>query len=157
MRVDLQWVADETKVYLADDVLVKVDRASMAHSLEVRVPLLATPLVEFAFSLPGRLKMPGYQPKWLLRRALAGVLPREIVRAPKKGFNAPLAEWLRGPFRPLVDEYLGRPVLERQGYLRFEEVDRLVRRHMTGAGEHSRELWAVLMLSMWAEKHKAYR
>jgi asparagine synthase (glutamine-hydrolysing) len=147
----------DTKVYLPDDVLVKVDRASMAHSLEVRVPLLATPLVEFAFSLPGRLKMPGYQPKWLLRQALADVLPQEITRASKKGFNAPLPEWMRGPFRPLLDEYLGRAVLERQGYLRFEEVDRLVRRHLSGAGEHSRELWAALMLSMWAEKHKAYR
>jgi asparagine synthase (glutamine-hydrolysing) len=147
----------DTKVYLPDDVLVKVDRASMAHSLEVRVPLLATPLVEFAFSLPGRLKMPGYQPKLLLRRALADVLPQEIVRAPKKGFNAPLPEWLRGPYRPLLHEYLGREVLERQGYLRFEEVDRMVRRHLSGTAEYSRELWAALMLSMWAEKHKAYR
>jgi hypothetical protein len=83
-------------LYLPDDVLVKVDRASMAHSREVRMPLLATPLVEFAFSLPGRLKMPGYQPQWLLRR-LADVLPPEITRAPKKGFNAPLREWMRGP------------------------------------------------------------
>ena len=147
----------DAKVYLPDDVLVKVDRASMAHSLEVRVPLLATPLVEFAFSLPGRLKMPGYQPKWLLRRALADVLPPEITQASKKGFNAPLPEWMRGPFRPLLGEYLGRAVLERQGYLRFDEVDVLVRRHLSGAGEHSRELWAALMLSMWAEKHKAYR
>lgn len=147
----------DTKVYLADDVLVKVDRASMAHSLEVRVPLLATPLAEFAFSLPGRIKMPRFQPKWLLRRALADVLPPEITRAPKKGFNAPLAGWLRGPYRPLLDDYLGRAVLERQGYLRFDEVDRLLQRHMSGAGDHSRELWAVLMLSMWAEKHKAYR
>jgi asparagine synthase (glutamine-hydrolysing) len=147
----------DTKVYLADDVLVKVDRASMAHSLEVRVPLLATPVVEFAFSLPGRLKMPGYQPKRLLRLAMADVLPREIVGMRKKGFNAPLARWLRGAFRPLVDEYLSRDVLRRQGYLQFEAVDKLVRRHMCGAAEHSRELWAVLMFSIWAENHKAHR
>ncbi|GAA1840622.1 asparagine synthase (glutamine-hydrolyzing) [Asanoa iriomotensis] len=147
----------DTKVYLADDVLTKVDRAAMAHALEVRVPLLATPLVEFAFSLPGRLKMPGYQPKRLMRRAFADVLPPEIVRAPKRGFNAPMAAWLRGPYRPLVDAYLGREVLDRQGFLRFAEVDRLWRDHLAGTGDHSRELWAVLMLSMWAEKHRAYR
>ena len=147
----------DTKVYLADDVLAKVDRASMAHSLEVRVPLLATPLVEFAFSLPGRLKMPGYRPKRLLRRAYADVLPARTTHAPKRGFNAPLAAWLRNEYRPLLDAYLGRSMLDRQGFLRFEEVDRLRQRHLAGVADHSRELWAVLMLSMWAEKHRAYR
>jgi asparagine synthase (glutamine-hydrolysing) len=147
----------DTKVYLADDVLTKVDRASMAHSLEVRVPLLATPVVEFAFSLPGRLKMPGYQTKPLLRRAMAGELPREVVDMSKKGFNAPVGRWLREDFRPLVEEYLSRGVLQRQGYLRFDGVDALVRRHMSGTFEHGRELWALLVFSIWAERHKAYR
>ncbi len=147
----------DTKVYLADDVLPKVDRASMAHSLEVRVPLLATPIVEYAFSLPGRLKMPGYQPKRLLRDAMAGVLPPEIVRMPKKGFNAPLARWLRTSLRPLVEDHLSPQTVRRHGYLQADEVTRLVRRHISGQDDHSRELWAVLVLSMWAERYGASR
>lgn len=147
----------DANVYLPDDVLAKVDRLSMANSLEVRVPMLATPVAEFAFSLPGRLKMPGYQPKRLLRRTMADLLPGRTVTMPKKGFNAPLPRWLRETFRPLVQEYLSRDVVERQGYFRFEEVDRLVRSHMAGAAEHSREIWVLLMFSMWADRHKVHR
>jgi asparagine synthase (glutamine-hydrolysing) len=147
----------DTNVYLVDDVLTKADRVSMAHSLEVRVPLLATSLVEFAFSLPGGLKMPGYQTKPLLRNAMADALPARTSSMGKKGFNAPLPRWLAGPFRPLVREYLSRDVLRRQGFLRFEQVDRLVRRHLDGVAEHGREIWTLLVFTMWAEQHKAQR
>lgn len=147
----------DTNVYLVDDVLTKADRVSMAHSLEVRVPLLATPMVEFAFSLPGRLKMPGYQTKRLLRHAMADALPARTAAMGKKGFNAPLPRWLSGPFRPLVKEYLSRDVLRRQGFLRFEQVDRLVRRHLDGVAEHGREIWTLLMFTLWAERHKVQR
>jgi asparagine synthase (glutamine-hydrolysing) len=147
----------DANVYLADDVLAKVDRLSMAHSLEVRVPLLATPLIEFAFSLSGQLKMPGYQTKRLLRTAMADALPPKIAALGKRGFNAPLPRWLTGPFRPLVDEYLSKDVVRRQGYLQFDEVSRLVTRHMDRTAEHSRELWILLMFSLWVEEHKAYR
>ena len=147
----------DANVYLVDDVLTKADRISMAHSLEVRVPLLATSLVEFAFSLPGRLKMPGYQTKPLLRRAMADALPPGTARMGKKGFNAPLARWLTGPLRPLVREYLSRDVLRRQGFLRFEPVDALVRRHLDGVAEHGREIWTLLVFTLWAEQHKVQR
>lgn len=147
----------DANVYLVDDVLTKIDRLSMAHSLEVRVPLLATPVIEFAFSLPGRVKMPGYQTKRLLRRAMADALPTPISTMGKKGFNAPLPRWLTGVFRPLVAEYLSRDVLRRQGYLQYDEVNKWVDRHMSGAAEHGREIWTLLMFSMWAEEHKAYR
>ncbi|WP_432993874.1 asparagine synthase (glutamine-hydrolyzing) [Dactylosporangium sp. CA-233914] len=147
----------DAHVYLPDDVLTKVDRVSMAHALEVRVPLLATPVLEFAFSLPGRLKLPGLRPKWLLRRAMTGVLPPRTLAMRKKGFNAPLPRWLRGVFRPLVREYLSRDVVRRQGYLRFDAVDALVERHLSGAAEHARELWILLLFAMWAEQEKAYR
>ncbi len=147
----------DANVYLVDDVLAKADRVSMAHSLEVRVPLLATPMIEFAFSLPGRLKMPGYQTKWLFRRAMADALPRTISTMGKKGFNAPLPRWLAGPFRPLVDEYLSRDVVRRQGLLQFDRVNTLVRRHMDGVAEHGREIWTLLMLTLWADAHQAHR
>jgi asparagine synthase (glutamine-hydrolysing) len=147
----------DANVYLVDDVLTKADRISMAHSLEVRVPLLATSLVEFAFSLPGRLKMPGYQTKPLLRGAMADALPAGTTTMSKKGFNAPLPRWLAGPFRPLVRDYLSRDVLRRQGFLRFEAVDTLVRRHMDGVAEYGREIWTLLMFTLWAEQHKVQR
>jgi asparagine synthase (glutamine-hydrolysing) len=147
----------DTNVYLVDDVLTKADRVSMAHSLEVRVPLLATSLVEFAFSLPGRLKMPGYQTKRLLRGAMADALPAGTATMGKKGFNAPLPRWLAGPFRPLVREYLGRDVLRRQGFFRSEQVDRLVRRHLDGVADHGREIWTLLVFTLWAEQHKVQR
>ncbi|SCL30718.1 asparagine synthase (glutamine-hydrolysing) [Micromonospora rhizosphaerae] len=147
----------DANVYLVDNVLTKIDRLSMAHSLEVRVPLLTTPLIEFAFSLPGRVKMPRYRTKRLLRNAMAAALPRRITAMGKRGFNAPLPRWLTEQFRPLVDEYLSREVLRRHGYLRPEEVEQWVDRHMNRTGEHSREIWSLLMFSLWVEEHKAYR
>lgn len=147
----------DANVYLVEDVLAKVDRLSMAHSLEVRVPLLATSLMEFAFALPGRVKMPGYQPKRLLREAMRQDLPARTLAMGKKGFNAPLPRWLTGQFRPLVDEYLSRDVLRRQGYFDPDEVARWVQRHLDGRAEHGRELWLLLVFSLWVEEHKAYR
>ncbi|HEX5543207.1 MAG TPA: asparagine synthase (glutamine-hydrolyzing) [Micromonospora sp.] len=147
----------DANVYLVDDVLTKIDRLSMAHSLEVRAPLLTTPLMEFAFSLPGRLKMPGFQTKRILRRAMANALPRSVAGMRKRGFNAPLPRWLMGQFKPLIDEYLSKDVLQRQGYVRPEEVNHWVSRHMSRKGEHSREIWSLLMFSLWVEEHKAYR
>jgi asparagine synthase (glutamine-hydrolysing) len=145
----------DANVYLVDNVLTKIDRLSMAHSLEVRVPMLSTALVEFAFSLPGRVKMPGYQTKWLLRRTMADALPSRIVSMHKRGFNAPLPRWLTDTFRPLVDEYLSADVLRRQGFFQPDEVRRWIARHMARGGEHSREIWILLMFSMWVEEHKA--
>jgi asparagine synthase (glutamine-hydrolysing) len=152
-----QFQYTDANVYLVDNVLTKIDRLSMAHSLEVRVPLLTTPVMEFAFSLPGRLKMPHYETKRLLRDAMADAVPRRIARMRKRGFNAPLARWLTEEFRPLIDEYLSRDVLRRQGYLRPDRVDYWVDRHMNRMGEHSREIWSLLMFSLWVEEHKAYR
>jgi asparagine synthase (glutamine-hydrolysing) len=147
----------DATVYLAENVLTKIDRLSMAHSLEVRVPLLATPMIEFAFSLEGRLKMPGYRPKQLMRQAMAGVLPPETTSMGKKGFNAPLPRWLKHVFRPLVNEYLSKETLQRQGYFRFDHVDKIVKRHLAGAAEHGREIWILLMFSLWADREKMYR
>ena len=137
---------------MVDDVLAKIDRVSMAHSLEARVPLLSRSLMEFAFSLPGSMKMPGLQPKRLLRDAMRDILPASTLAMGKKGFNAPLPRWLTGPFRPLVREYLSRDVLRRQGFLQFDQVDKLVNRHMDGVAEHGREIWTLLMFTLWAEE-----
>ena len=147
----------DANVYLAEDVLTKVDRLSMAHSLEARVPLLSTSLMEYAFGLPGSVKMPRLQPKRLLRAAMRGSLPAATLAMGKKGFNVPLPRWLTGPFRPLVDDYLNPQVVGRQGYFQPDEVSTWVARHMDGSAEHGRELWILLMFSLWVEEHKAYR
>ena len=99
--------------------------------------------------------MPGYQTKWLLRRTMADALPSRIVSMHKRGFNAPLPRWLTDTFRPLVDEYLSVDVLRRQGFFQPDEVRRWIARHMARGGEHSREIWILLMFSMWVEEHKA--
>lgn len=143
--------------YLSDNLLVRLDRAAMAHSLEARLPLLATPIVEFVFSLPHRLKTLGLRPHRLLSEALAPALPRPVAAEPTRDVTMLLGRWLRRELRPLVDEYLSREVLDRQGYLRPEEVSRLVARHMSGKAEYGRQLWSVLVLSLWAEQQRMYR
>jgi asparagine synthase (glutamine-hydrolysing) len=104
-------------IYLVDDLLVKTDRLSMAHSLELRVPFLDPKVAEFAFSLPRRMKVRGFAKKRLLRRALAPLLPKEIVHGRKQGFSIPIAAWLRGPLEPFAREVLAPSALARQGLL----------------------------------------
>ena len=119
----------DLKGYLGEGVLTKTDRASTACSLEVRVPLLDRRVVELAASLPMGLKLSGLTTKYVLKRALAGVLPREILARPKKGFGIPLGHWFRGALRPLVREACGADVIRRGGLFRPETVERLLSEH----------------------------
>ncbi|MDI7276739.1 MAG: asparagine synthase (glutamine-hydrolyzing), partial [Anaerolineae bacterium] len=145
----------DAMVYLPDDNLIKVDHMSMAHSLEVRVPFLDHRVAEFAFRLPGRLKMPGLRLKHFLRQTMRGMLPEETLRRPKRGFNVPTSRWLKADLRPLVEEYLSPETVQRQGYFRPEMVARLVREHATGLADHAHCLWALLMFGLWAERASA--
>ena len=142
----------DTRVYLPDDILVKVDRMSMAHSLEVRVPLLDHRVVEFMFRLPGVLKMPGLALKHVLKRTMRGLLPDETLRKRKGGFNVPMSAWLKQQLRPLVDEYLSPARVRRDGFFRPETTSRLVVEHMTGRADYSRNLWALLLFGVWLEQ-----
>ncbi|MFN8498469.1 MAG: asparagine synthase (glutamine-hydrolyzing) [Anaerolineae bacterium] len=142
----------DTRVSLPDDMLTKVDRMSMAHSLEARVPLLDVGLVEFAFRLPGAVKMPGLKLKHFLRQTIRDILPREILRQPKRGFNAPMSRWLKSDLRPLVEAYLAPDVVARQGFFQPAVVSRLVADHQAGRADYSRNLWALLMFNLWAEQ-----
>jgi asparagine synthase (glutamine-hydrolysing) len=141
----------DTMVYLIDNNLTKVDRISMAHSLEVRVPLLDTDVVEFAFRLPDRLKMPGMKLKHFLKESTKDMLPEEIVNRPKKGFNVPMPRWLKEELKPLVDHYLSSEIVSRQGYFHPHTVQHLVKAHMSGTADYSRNLWALLMFNVWVE------
>jgi asparagine synthase (glutamine-hydrolysing) len=140
-------------IYLADDLLVKTDRLSMAHSLELRVPFLDQEVAEFAFSLPTALKVRGLAKKRLLRQALAPLLPREVVRGRKQGFSIPLAAWLRGPLEPFAREVLAAPALERQGCLDPATVAPLLDRHCSGREDLSRQLWGLMAFTLWFDRY----
>ena len=140
-------------LYLVDDLLVKTDRASMAHSLEARVPYL-DPLVHgFAAALPDRLKVRGLAKKVLLRRAAAPLLPRKIVYGRKRGFSIPAAAWLRGELEPFAREVLSPATLERQGFFRPDSVGRVLDDHVSGREDRSRQLWGLLAFTLWHERH----
>ena len=139
-------------LYLPEDVLVKVDRMSMAVALEVRAPLLDHRIVEFAASLPLALKLQGQRGKVLLREAVKRYLPREIVNRPKQGFSVPEAEWLRGKLRPLVEDVLKDQSSVLWNYLDLTCVRNIWERHLSGRENHSVFFWAVMMFALW-EKH----
>ena len=139
--------------YLVDDLLVKTDRASMAWSLEARVPFLDPVVANFALSLPVRHKVRGLEKKRLLRRAVEPLLPSEVVHGRKRGFSIPAAAWLRGELEPFARETLAPDTLRRQGYLRPEAVARLIDRHVSGREDLSRQLWGILAFTLWHERH----
>jgi len=147
MRLDLN-------TYLPDDLLVKSDRASMAASLEVRLPFLAYPLVEFALSLPPSLKLHGMNltTKYLLKKAIAPYLPESIIKRPKKGFGIPVAKWLRSDFKPLLDELLSDSYIEKQGLFDYAYVSEIKRQHESGQADRRKELWTLFMFQWWWRK-----
>jgi asparagine synthase (glutamine-hydrolysing) len=140
-------------IYLVDDLLVKTDRASMAHSLEARVPFLDPLVTSFAFSLPAHAKVRGLAKKVLLRRAVEPLLPPEIVHGRKRGFSIPAAAWLRGELEPFARDVLAPETLRRQGFLQPEAVTRVLDRHVRGEEDLSRQLWGLLAFTLWYERH----
>ncbi len=149
----------DVKTYMVDDILTKVDRMSMAVSLEARVPLLDHKLLEFAATVPTALKLKNGRTKHLLRRWLERRIPREIVERPKHGFDAPVGEWLRGPLAPMVDDLLLGARFRGRGVFDASAVGRMWREHRTGARDHRHRLWSLLMLELWfrqfADRHAA--
>jgi asparagine synthase (glutamine-hydrolysing) len=139
--------------YLADDILVKADRASMAASLELRAPYLDTAVVELAARLPWRLKMSLTRTKLILRRALRGIVPDDILRRPKKGFGIPVAAWIRGPLRPLFEDLLSESALEQAGVFDSGAVRTLLNAHLDGRADLRKPLWTLLMFQLWHKHH----
>lgn len=139
--------------YLPGDILTKVDRMSMAVSLEARVPLLDHPLVEFAVSLPSALKVRDGTGKWIFRKAIEGLVPESVFHRPKQGFAVPLAAWFRGDLRYRLDA-LVRPDAPVMGYVDVQVIRRLRAEHLSGRRDHSSALWRVLVLDLWL-RHQA--
>ncbi len=140
-------------IYLVDDLLVKTDRASMAHSLEARVPFLDPAVTNFAAALPAKHRVRGLRKKVLLRKAVAPLVPSQIVRGKKRGFSIPAAAWLRGELEPFARGTLSPETLRRQGFFRPEAVTALLDRHVAGKEDLSRQLWGLLAFTLWHEHH----
>ena len=143
----------DTKIYLPDDILVKVDRMSMAHSLEVRTPFLDYRVVEWANRLSSSYKVRGLEKKVIFRRALRGIIPREILDRKKAGFNVPLAAWFRGELRDTLQDVLSPSRVKAQGVFQPEEVRRLIEDHERRRADYSRHLWSLLMFSLWYDRY----
>jgi asparagine synthase (glutamine-hydrolysing) len=149
--VDASLLTDQM-TYLPNDLLVKVDIASMANSLEARSPFLDHKLIEFAASLPAGMKMNGYQTKSLLKKVAARLVPKEVVYRRKMGFGVPVGKWFRGEMKDFVREILlSQKALER-GIIRPEVIERYVNEHTEGRRDHSFQLWAFLMLELWFQR-----
>ncbi|MCW5626576.1 MAG: asparagine synthetase B, partial [Burkholderiales bacterium] len=135
----------DLQTYLVGDINTKVDRASMAHGLEVREPLMDHPLVEWLGSLPSALKIRGNEGKWLLKHALEPLLPQEVLYRPKMGFAVPLASWFRGPLREKVRGALLGPRLASTGYFEERTLRSIVQEHLDGRADRSAVIWSLLM------------
>lgn len=146
-------LASDQATYLVDDELRKTDRLSMWHSLEVRVPFLDHKVVEFAATIPARYKLMGMTKKFVLLKAVDGMLPPSILNRRKQGFSIPLADWLRGPLRPLVNDLLHPLSAPEQGILQHKTVRKMLEDHQSGIVNNETPIWCLVILSLWLKKY----
>ncbi len=145
----------DMRLYLENDILVKLDRASMMASLEARVPLLNRDFVEHVTRLPMDLKLRGLRSKFLFKRALRGILPESILDRPKKGFGIPVADWFRGPLRQHLLEVLSADRIDRDGYFEPAAIATLVEDHLGGRRDNRKQLWTLFAFQLWHEGYTA--
>jgi asparagine synthase (glutamine-hydrolysing) len=146
-------IAADVALLLPDDFLVKVDRASMAHGLEVRPPLLDHELLELTARLPSEFKVRSGQTKWLLKQTYEKKLPDGAVSRGKRGFEIPVDQWLRGPLRELFEEAVLKPQAPAAGLVNQTVARSLFRSHLARSGRHGDVLWSLLILTCWAERY----
>jgi asparagine synthase (glutamine-hydrolysing) len=141
------------KLYLQDDILVKVDRASMANSLEVRVPYLDHTFVEYAAGLPTVYKLRGLTTKYLLKMAVKDILPKEIVKRKKKGFGIPLSKWFNQELKDLLLDYLNEERIKKSGIFHYPYIKQLLDEHFSYKRDNRKQLWTLLVFEMWREQY----
>lgn len=142
----------DLKTYLVDNILVKVDRMSMATSLEARVPLLDLKMVEFAFSLPSKLKLKGNTTKFFFKDAMRGILPDNIIDRRKEGFSIPIKNWLKTDLKDLMMEYLSEKRLKESGIFNINSVKEMISEHLNNRQNHAHRLWTLILFHIWREK-----
>jgi asparagine synthase (glutamine-hydrolysing) len=142
----------DTLTYLPDDILVKVDRASMGVSLESRVPLLDFRVIEFASKIPLSMKIKGNVGKWILRQVLYNYVPKNLIERPKMGFGVPIDSWLRGPLREWGEDLLNERLLKEQGFFQYKLIRQKWEAHVNNKGDYGSYLWDILMFQAWLEK-----
>jgi asparagine synthase (glutamine-hydrolysing) len=145
----------DLRLYFQESVLVKVDRASMACSLEVRAPFLDHELVEFVMGLPSKLKLKGSTSKYILKNAMKNRLPDEIIKRRKKGFGVPIAKWVKGPLKELFEDLLSSERIKREGFLNPEYVNTLLQDHLTNKRDNRKQLWTLLVWELWLNRYSS--
>jgi asparagine synthase (glutamine-hydrolysing) len=145
----------DASAYMVDDILTKVDRASMAVSLEARVPLLDHRVFEFAWSVPLSMRMKEGQSKWPIREVLARHVPREMFERPKMGFGIPIGEWLRGPLVDWAENLLDAQRLKEEGVFEPNAVRKAWKAHMSGNFNQHYKLWDILMFQAWLDENRS--
>jgi asparagine synthase (glutamine-hydrolysing) len=145
----------DATTYLPNDILTKVDRASMSVALEVRAPFLARDVVEYAFSLPDAYRMRRLRGKRILRDAVRDLIPPAIIERPKKGFGMPVGAWLNGSLRELAHDLLSPDSLRAAGLFRPEPVARMLDEHHRRVRDHRKPLWTLLVFELWRRAHNA--
>jgi asparagine synthase (glutamine-hydrolysing) len=144
----------DLKLYLQESILVKVDRASMACSLEVRAPLLDHELVEFVMGLPPKLKLNGFISKYILKEAMKNFLPNEVVQRRKKGFGVPIAKWVKGELRGLFEDLLSPHRIKKEGFLNPGYVASLLQDHLLNRRDNRKQLWTLLVWELWMDRYR---
>jgi len=143
----------DIKLYLQESILVKVDRASMACSLEVRAPFLDYELVEFIMGLPLKLKLKGFTSKYILKKAMKNWLPEEVINRSKKGFGVPIAKWVKGPLKELFGDLLSADRIRREGFFNPEYVTTLFHDHLMSKKDNRKQLWTLLVWELWVNRY----
>jgi asparagine synthase (glutamine-hydrolysing) len=153
LPLSAQMMAFDFETYLPEDCLTKIDRMSMAHSIESRVPLLDHEVVEFAASLPLSMKIHQGHGKYLLKQLAFSLVPREILDRPKHGFGVPIGNWFRGSLREAFGDVLGARLTRQRGYFDQRIVDRVLKEHLSGKRDRSWQLWQLLIFELWHRQH----
>jgi len=143
----------DLKMYLQESVLVKVDRASMACSLEVRAPFLDYELVEFVMALPSGFKLNGYKSKYILKKIMRNLLPEEVIKRPKKGFGIPIAKWIKGPLKDLFQDLLSQEKIKKEGFLNHEYINKVFEDHLRNKKDNRKKLWTLLIWELWVNRY----
>jgi asparagine synthase (glutamine-hydrolysing) len=143
----------DLKTYMVDDILVKVDRMSMATSLETRVPLLDHRIVEFLFQIPGEYKLHGMSSKWIFKKTMERLLPKENIYRKKEGFSIPIKHWLRKELKEMMQDYLAETRIKKEGLFNYPAIHKLIDAHLAQKSNNSHQIWALLVFEVWKDTY----